>query len=77
MSVIRVKKDKNFFAASNEPFNDDRLTWEARGVMGYLLSKPDDWQVRFNDLVKRGPAGDHKVRRGIDLAHVAYRRTGV
>lgn len=63
MSVIRVKKDKNYFAASNVPFNDEALSWEARGVMGYLLSKPDDWQVKFTDLVKRGPAGDHKIRR--------------
>ena len=63
MTVIRVKKDKNFFAASNVPFNDENLSWEARGVMGYLLSKPDDWQVRFVDLVKRGPAGGHKIRR--------------
>ena len=63
MSVIRVKKDKNYFAASNIPFNDENLSWEARGIMGYLLSKPDDWQVSFTDLVKKGPAGDHKIRR--------------
>lgn len=63
MSIIRVKKNKDYFAVSNQPFNDDHLSWEARGVMGYLLSKPDDWSVRFNDLVRSGPAGDHKVRR--------------
>lgn len=63
MSIIRVKKDKNYFAASNKPFNDKRLSWEARGVLGYLLSKKDDWQVRFYDLVKQGPAGEHKMRR--------------
>jgi hypothetical protein len=63
MSIIRVKKDKNYFAASNEPFNDKRLSWEARGVMGYLLSKPDEWQVRFNDLVNQGPAKRTKLRR--------------
>ena len=63
MSIIRVKKDNNYFASSNEPFNDERLSWEARGIMGYLLSKPDDWQVRFYDLVRSGPAGEHKMRR--------------
>jgi hypothetical protein len=63
MSVIRVNKDKNYFAASNLPFNDKSLSWEARGVMGYLLSKPDDWQVMFNDLVNQGDAAAHKVRR--------------
>ena len=63
MSIIRVKKDSKYFAASNEPFNDNRLSWEARGVMGYLLSKPDDWQVMFNDLVNSGPAGAKVIRR--------------
>ena len=63
MSIIRVKKDKNYFAASNVPFNDKRLSWEARGVMGYLLSKPDNWQVRFDDLVNQGDAKRFKLRR--------------
>jgi hypothetical protein len=63
MSVIRIKKDTNFFAASNVPFNDIELSWEARGLMGYLLSKSDNWQIMFNDLVKKGPAGAHKIRR--------------
>ena len=63
MSIIRVKKDKNYFAASNKPFNDKRLSWEARGVMGYLLSKPDDWQVRFFDLINQGDAKRFKMRR--------------
>ena len=62
MSIIRVEKDNNYFAASNEPFNDTSLTWEARGMMGYLLSKPNGWQVRFNDLINKGPAGKYKVR---------------
>ena len=63
MSIIRVKKDKNYFAASNKPFNDKKLSWEARGVMGYLLSKPDEWQVRFSDLTNQGDAKRFKMRR--------------
>ena len=61
--IIRVKKDARYFAASNEPFNDKRLSWEARGLMGYLLSKPDNWEVRTMDVIKQGPAGEYKVRR--------------
>lgn len=63
MSIIRVVKNNNYFVASNEPFNDKHLSWEARGVMGYLLSKPDNWQVMFNDLVNSGPAGEKFIRR--------------
>lgn len=63
MSVIRVRKDANYFAASNEPFNDIRLSWETRGLMGYLLSKPDHWEINVEDLVKKGPAKEFKIRR--------------
>jgi hypothetical protein len=63
MSIIRVKKDANYFAASNEPFNDERLSWEARGLMGYLLSKPNDWKVQQKDIMNKGQAGERKVKR--------------
>lgn len=63
MSTIRVRKDGRYFSASNEPFNDTKLSWEARGLMGYLLSKPDDWKISMVDLEKKGPAGTHKLRR--------------
>jgi hypothetical protein len=63
MSIIRVRKDEKYFTASNEPFVDKRLSWEARGLMGYLLTKPDNWQVRIEDLQKQGPAKLHKIRR--------------
>lgn len=63
MTTIRVKKDARYFTASNEPFNDKKLSWEARGLMGYLLSKPNDWQVNQTDIEKQGTAGREKVRR--------------
>lgn len=72
-NIVRVKKDARYFSASNEPFNDEQLSWEARGLMGYLLSKPNDWIVRMEDLVKKGPAGDYKIRRMImDLRKHGY-----
>ena len=63
MSIVRVNKDARYFTASNEPFNDKRLHWETRGLMGYLLSKPDQWQVRITDLEKQGPAKNTKIRK--------------
>lgn len=63
MSIIRVRKNANYFSASNEPFNDKRLSWESRGLMGYLLSKADGWEIRMEDLKEQGKAKDHKIRR--------------
>ena len=62
-SIIRLPKVEKYFAVDNALFSDERLSWEARGLMGYLLSKPDDWQVRLHDLQARGPAGEYKIRR--------------
>jgi hypothetical protein len=61
--IIRTVKDKGYFVASNTPFNDKRLSWEARGVLAYLLSKPDGWITRNGDLLKNGPAGERKIGR--------------
>lgn len=73
MAILRVNKRKGYFTASNEPFNDERLSWEARGVMGYLLSKPNGWQARNNDLERRGKAGRDKIARIIkELRNTGY-----
>jgi hypothetical protein len=73
--IVRIPKVEKYFVVDNALFSDDRLSWEARGLMGYLLSKPDDWQVRIHDLMRRGPAGEHKVRRMLrELQELGYLR---
>jgi hypothetical protein len=62
MTTERVKKDKNYSVISNEPINDARLSWGARGLLVYLLSKPDDWKVNIFDLIQRGPAREKRIR---------------
>jgi len=62
-TIVRLAKVDRYFVVDNALFSDDRISWEARGLMGYLLSKPDDWQVRLHDLIRHGPAGEHKIRR--------------
>jgi hypothetical protein len=39
-----------------------KLSWKAKGLLAYLLSRPDDWVVRFRDLAKRAPDGAHTIR---------------
>jgi DnaD/phage-associated family protein len=38
--------------------------------MGYLLTKPDNWTVRIDDLVKQGPAKLTKLRRMLSEARL-------
>ncbi|MEW6213460.1 MAG: hypothetical protein AB1631_34515, partial [Acidobacteriota bacterium] len=37
----------------HRPLEDARLSYAARGVLGYLLTKPADWEIRFEDLFRR------------------------
>ena len=45
MSTIRVVKGGNYSVINNTVLNDDRVSWEAKGMACYLLSKPDDWRI--------------------------------
>ncbi len=59
--IIRVRKTGNFSVINNTGLQDERLSWGARGILAYLLSKPDDWQVRTLDLIASSPAGRDAV----------------
>lgn len=40
---------------------DKRLSFKARGIMFYLLSKPDDWVCQLYDLEKNSDADGRKA----------------
>ena len=71
--IIRVQKKDNYSVINNTPITDERLSWQARGMLCYLLSKPDNWETRLNDLVKKSPAGEDAVKSIIsELKHFGY-----
>lgn len=43
MSIIRVQKTREYFSVPNATFNDENLSWEVRGLLAYLLGKPDEF----------------------------------
>ena len=67
MSIIRVKHNKEnpYFMLNRAAVNDDRLSFKAVGILTYLLSKPDNWVVREDDLAARHTEGTHAVRSGL------------
>jgi hypothetical protein len=53
MSIIRAARKNQFYVLPTTTIEDNRLSWEARGMLVYLLSKPDHWEVRIEDLLAR------------------------
>lgn len=47
---------KNFTVISNATLADSRLSWEARGLLAYLISKPDHWVINIKHLAKESPS---------------------
>ncbi len=53
MSIIRARRpDSNFYLLNKRTSEDTRLSWGARGLLVYLLGKPDHWKVSVAHLRK-------------------------
>lgn len=52
--------ENHYFMSSRRTAQDKSLTYEARGLLFYLLSKPSDWVIQIKDLQCEG-AGRDKV----------------
>lgn len=52
MSIIRGSRPKEgYYVLRNEISGNKKLSWAARGLLVYLLSKPDNWKVSIANLV--------------------------
>lgn len=73
--IIRIQKHDNpFVQIDKRPLSDERLSWKARGLLAYLLSKPDKWEVNISDLVNRSQKdGRESVQAGLkELRALGY-----
>ncbi len=41
-TIIRARRRQRFLIIDQRAFEDIRLSWAARGLLGYLLSRPDE-----------------------------------
>jgi len=63
MSIIRISKREHPYAQIDKRILEDaRLSWRAKGVICYLLSKPDNWQISIKDIWNKGKEGRNAVQ---------------
>jgi hypothetical protein len=67
VSILRVKRTKGYTTIPNSTLCDDRLSYRARGVLAFLLAKPDDWETKTTDL----PGSREEPREGRDAVRTA------
>ena len=57
MSIFRVEKKDNYVVLDKGFLKDKRLSWQAKGLLAYMLSMPNDWVFRIDDLKNRSTNG--------------------
>ena len=65
MSIVRgPRPESNRYALDKRISEDTRLTWAARGLLVFLLGKPDSWRVSIEHL--RAQTEGARVKTGRD-----------
>ncbi|MDH6279317.1 replication protein [Prescottella agglutinans] len=66
-----------FTILDNDVINDKRLSYRARGVLIWLLSKPADWRTRSESIAAQSPKeGREAIRSAMrELREAGYLRT--
>lgn len=78
MTIVTRRRSDKFAIIPNAVAEDTRLTFEARGVLCYLLAKPHNWQVSVDDIRKAGGIGRDKVYRILkELLEAGYLRRAI
>lgn len=74
-NIFRKNKTREnpYVMVDKEFINDPDLSAKAKGILLYLLSKPDDWEIYQSDIGKHMKDGRVSIQSGIDeLLAVGY-----
>ena len=67
---------RDFAILRNEVLRDTRLSFRARGILAYVLSRPDNWRESAKELAAQGREGRGAILRALtELEEAGYRRT--
>jgi hypothetical protein len=79
-TIFRINKNKDnpYVMMDKRPLENPILSYKAKGILAYLLSRPDGWEVNITDLTNHAPDGASAVRSGVnelrEVGHVVYKR---
>lgn len=64
--IFRLSRRKRFAQIDTEGLEDQRLSFKAKGVWTYLMSRTDDWTTRVQHLSTVSRDGEKAVRSALD-----------
>lgn len=65
MNSFKSKRTEPFVTVRRSFIDDETISWRAKGILIYLLSKPPNWQVYEQDIIRHSKEGRDAVRVAI------------
>lgn len=73
MTIYRINKKDNYVVLDKGFLQDKTLSWQAKGLLAYMLSLPNDWVFNMKDLQNRSKNGrDATYRIMKELIEAGY-----
>lgn len=69
--IRRAPRTDHFTVLPNDAIEDRRLSFRARGILAYVLSKPDHWRTNSHQLATAGTEGRDAIRKALGELQVA------
>jgi len=64
--IVRGPRPQHSFTViQNSIIDDSTLTWKARGLLIFILSKPDHWRTNMKHLAAQSSDGYFSVQSGM------------
>ncbi|MEU3742919.1 hypothetical protein AB0E78_38425 [Streptomyces sp. NPDC032198] len=75
MTILRRHLTTGFTVVPTAALEDARLSFRARGVLAFLISKPDAWKVRAESIASAGKEGKEAIKTALrELKDLGYYR---
>lgn len=73
MSVFRIKKTENFVVIHKGALEDPNLSFKAKGLWAYCMSRPNDWTFKIKHLSTVSKEGKEAITTAIhELEEAGY-----
>ena len=65
--MVKIAKQyiRNYTVIDNTIWNDKKISWKAKGIFGFLWSRPDDWNFYVDEVVKHSKDGIRSLQSGL------------
>jgi len=49
--IVRIsRRDRPFVQIDKRPLENRELSWQAKGLLAYFMSRPDNWEIRMTEV---------------------------